>query len=156
MTTILNEELDICINAAYRYIFKRPKTNRETTIHLRSKWHSDDIISSAIEILKRKKYIDDTLFVEMFLESELIKKWRPAVIIMQKLMQRGIDKNLIKERMSKHEENIQEWLHKRIDKEISKYKARWVDGFDIIQKLMKKGFRLHDIKSVVQQRKQEE
>ena len=46
-------------------------------------------------------------------------------------------------------EDITEGIQQRIAKEIQLYKKKWVDGFEIIQKLMRKGYRLADIKSVI-------
>ena len=42
-----------------------------------------------------------------------------------------------------------------IQKEINQYKKKGVDGFEIIQKLMRKGYRLADIKKVVKARAEE-
>jgi len=38
---------------------------------------------------------------------------------------------------------------RKIRKDIATYKRRDVNGFDIIQKLMRKGYKLDDIKSVI-------
>ncbi len=150
------QRLDLCINSAYRYIFKRPKTEQEVKIHLRSKGHDDETIDKVMVMLQRKWYVNDAQYVQMYIESELINKGRPSVIVMQKLLQRGVEKSVIKEHMAKHEDDISWWLHKRIAKEIDSYKKKWIDGFDIIQKLMRKGFRLKDIKIVINNRKQAE
>jgi SOS response regulatory protein OraA/RecX len=49
-----------------------------------------------------------------------------------------------------YEGDMQEGIEGRIKKEIEWYKKRWVDGFDIIQKLMRKGYKLDDIKRVIE------
>jgi hypothetical protein len=40
-------------------------------------------------------------------------------------------------------------VRERIKKEIASYKKRGEEGFEIIQKLMRKGYRLGDIKDVI-------
>jgi SOS response regulatory protein OraA/RecX len=44
---------------------------------------------------------------------------------------------------------MQEGIEGRIKREIEQYKKRWVEWFDIIQKLMRKGYKLDDIKRVI-------
>ena len=51
----------------------------------------------------------------------------------------------------KNRENIFDKIQ-GIEKEIWQYKKRGVDGFEIIQKLMRKGYRLADIKKVIKER----
>ncbi len=43
-----------------------------------------------------------------------------------------------------------EGIHEKIKKEIKAYKKKNIDGFDIIQKLMRKGYKLDDIKRVIE------
>jgi hypothetical protein len=46
-------------------------------------------------------------------------------------------------------EDISEGIASGIQKDIASYKKKGVEGFDIIQKLMRKGYRLQDIKDVL-------
>ena len=48
-----------------------------------------------------------------------------------------------------------EWCFKGNDSEISKYKKKGVEGFDIIQKLMRKGYKLGDISTVLKSKEQD-
>ncbi|MEI7558566.1 MAG: MerR family transcriptional regulator [bacterium] len=52
--------------------------------------------------------------------------------------------------MKKYEQEMGEGTLQKIKKEIQAYKRRDVDGFDIIQKLMRKGYTLDDIKKVIE------
>ena len=62
---------------------------------------------------------------------------------------------IIAELSNQFAEDIQEGIENRIQKEINQYKKKGVDGFEIIQKLMRKGYRLADIKKVVKARAEE-
>jgi hypothetical protein len=42
-------------------------------------------------------------------------------------------------------------MRKAIKKEIETYKKKWVDWFDIIQKLMRRWYQLVDIKAVIKE-----
>lgn len=111
--------------------------------------YDSEMVNKTLEKLKKDNFVNDRLFVESYLNSEVIRKGRPLLVITQKLEARGIDKHLISELTHEFEEDIQEWVLIWIEKEIKQYKKKWVDGFDIIQKLMRKGYRLWDIKKVI-------
>ena len=51
-------------------------------------------------------------------------------------------------------EEIESWILQWIEREINQYKKKGVDWFDIIQKLMRKGYRLWDIKKVIKSREE--
>jgi SOS response regulatory protein OraA/RecX len=38
--------------------------------------------------LKSKKYVDDTIFAKLYIESELIKKGKPTIVVRQKLLEK--------------------------------------------------------------------
>jgi hypothetical protein len=45
---------------------------------------------------------------------------------------------------------MQEGIDTRIKKDIEQYKSKWVEWFDIIQKLLRKWYKLSDIKKVIE------
>lgn len=132
-----------------KFIYTHPKTEQDLRIKLFQKWYSSKEVHETMTILKEKKFIDDAMFAQMYFNSEVIKKWKPLILIMRKLETRGISKDLIKRIAHKNEEDINEWIHKKIKKDIENYKKKWEEGFNIIQKLMRKGYKLDDIKHVV-------
>ena len=89
------------------------------------------------------------MFVESYIRSELVNKGKPAIAIIQKLQEKGADKHLIMQVIKEYEEDINIGTKEKIKKEIASYKKKWEEGFDIIQKLMRKGYRLGDIKDVI-------
>jgi len=49
-----------------------------------------------MDILKQQKFIDDKMFAQMYFNSEVINKGKPAILISRKLEIRGISKDIIK------------------------------------------------------------
>ncbi|MCX6825101.1 MAG: regulatory protein RecX [candidate division SR1 bacterium] len=139
-----------CLDYALKYIYRYPKTEKELRIQLYTKGHSTKDIDQTIEELKKKNYVNDTLFADSYIKSEVVNKGRPAIRIILKLQQKGVPQEIIKEILKKYQEDMGEGIHEKIKKEIAAYKKRDVDGFDIIQKLMRKGYKLDDIKKVIQ------
>ena len=139
------------VDYAISYLSRYPKTEEEMRIILYKKWYNSDDIHRCMDVLKRNNFINDEKFADSFLYSEVAKKWRPLFIIKQKLIQRWIDKWLLLKKISEQQEDLVDWMHKAIKKEIEIYKKKWVDWFDIIQKLMRRWYQLADIKAVIKQ-----
>jgi DNA-binding transcriptional MerR regulator len=49
------------------------------------------------------------------------------------------------------QEEMSDWIEKKLLTEIQKYKKKNVEWFDIIQKLIRKGYKIADIKKVIKQ-----
>ncbi|MDR3168590.1 MAG: recombination regulator RecX [Candidatus Peribacteria bacterium] len=139
-----------CMDYALSYLSRYPKTEQEMRILLYRKGYDSEQIISTIASLKRNNFINDEKYAESYLSSEVVKKGKPVFLIKQKLQQRGVDKKLIDDLIEKLKEDIGEGIANTIRKELDTYKKKGVDGFDSIQKLMRKGYRLQDIKAVLQ------
>ena len=139
------------IDYAIWYLSRYPKTEQEIRIILYKKWYNSEDTAHCLEVLKKNDFINDEKFTESFLYSEVEKKWRPLFIIKQKLIQRWIDKWLLSKKISEQQEQLTQWMRKAIRKELDTYKKKWVDGFDSIQKLMRRWYQLADIKAVIKQ-----
>ncbi len=146
---LMQEPQSKCYIQAIRYLSRYPKTEKELSIYLLQKWYLQDEIDNAMDFLKFKRYIDDAQFVELYFNSEVIKKWRPLYVATNKLYQKGVDKSLVDQFIQEHKEEIEEGIHNKIRKFITQYKNKWVDGFDVIQKIMNKWYKLDDIKAVI-------
>ena len=138
-----------CYEYAIGVIGKYPKTEKELRIKMYQQWYDSEIVSRTLEKLKQDNFVNDELFAESYINSEVIRKGRPLIVITQKLEMRGIDKSIISKVVHEAWEDIENWTLQWIQKEINQYKKKWVDGFDIIQKLMRKWYRLWDIKRVI-------
>jgi SOS response regulatory protein OraA/RecX len=139
-----------CLQFSLNYISRYPKTEKELTVHLFKKWFMSQEVNDALTKLKELWYIDDERFIQSYINSEISNKWKPIMAIKQKLMQKWVDSHLVDKVLNMNTEDMQEWTHKKIKKEIQNYKKKWIDWFDIIQKLMRKGYKLDDIKAVIQ------
>ncbi len=139
-----------CIDYALRYIYRFPKTEKELIIKLYQKWYWTKIVKKVIDDFKEKWYVDDLKFAESYVRSEVINKGKPLLLIIKKLEGKWVDKDMLKSIVHNFEDEISEWIRNKIKKGIESYKSKWVDGFDIIQKLMRKGYNLDDIKYVIE------
>ena len=138
-----------CYEYAIWVIGKYPKTEKELRIKMYQQWYDSEIVTRTLEKLKQDNFVNDELFAESYINSEVIRKGRPLIVITQKLEMRGIDKSIISKVVHDAWDDIDNWILQWIEKEIKQYKKKWVDGFDIIQKLMRKWYRLGDIKRVI-------
>ena len=138
-----------CYEYAIWVIGKYPKTEKELRIKMYQQWYDSETVTRTLEKLKQDNFVNDELFAESYINSEVIRKGRPLLVITQKLEMRGIDKSLISKIVHDAWDEIDNWVLQWIEKEIKQYKKKWVDGFDIIQKLMRKWYRLGDIKRVI-------
>lgn len=143
-----------CYEYAIWVIGKYPKTEKELRIKMYQQWYDTETVNRTLEKLKKDNFVNDELFAESYINSEVIRKWRPLIVITQKLEMRGIEKNIISKVVHEAWEDIDSWILQWIEKEIQQYKKKGVDGFDIIQKLMRKGYRLGDIKRVIKWREE--
>lgn len=141
---------------AMNYLSRYPKTEQEMKILLYTKGYNTDEIEHTMGILKENNFINDEKFAESFFYSEVEKKGKPLFVVKQKLQKRGIPDELLDRYVEENEESLQIGIEKGIEREIDAYKKKGIDGFDIIQKILRKGYRLQDIKTVIRRRQEEE
>ena len=139
-----------CFDYALKYIYRFPKTEKELRIQLYMKWYPTSDVDQTIAELKKKKYVNDEMFAESYIRSEVVNKGKPAIRIIQKLQQKGVPQEIVREVLKKYEVEMWEGTLAKIKKEIQAYKRRDIDGFDIIQKLLRKWYKLWDVKSVIE------
>lgn len=147
------------MKSCYEYVMdvlsKYPKTEKELRIKMYQHGYDSQMVMKTLEKLKVENFLNDKMFAESYLNSEVMRKGKPLFLVQQKLTMKGIDPKIIAELSNQFAEDIQEGIENRIQKEINQYKKKGVDGFEIIQKLMRKGYRLADIKKVVKARAEE-
>ena len=138
-----------CCQYALKYISRYPKTEKELKVKLLQKWYTEDSIWYTMDYLKAKWFADDKIFVDSYIRSELINKGKPIINVCTKLYQKWVDKTLVNDTLKEYADDIAIGIATKIRKQIDSYKNKWVDWFDIIQKLMRKWYLLDDIKSVI-------
>lgn len=145
-----------CYEYAMDVLSKYPKTEKELRIKMYQHGYDSQMVMKTLEKLKVENFLNDKMFAESYLNSEVMRKGKPLFLVQQKLTMKGIDPKIIAELSNQFAQDIQEGIENRIQKEINQYKKKGVDGFEIIQKLMRKGYRLADIKKVVKARAEEQ
>lgn len=138
-----------CTEYALNYLHLYPKTEKELTAKLLEKGYSEQEVANTIMFLKSKQYVDDRQFCQLYVQSELVKKGKPLYVVRSKLIQKWAPKDVLESVLEEYSSDIKEGIHERIKKEIQKMKSKSIEGFDIINKLMRKGYKLDDIKRVV-------
>ena len=144
-----------CYEYAMDVLSKYPKTEKELRIKMYQHGYDSQMVMKTLEKLKVENFLNDKMFAESYLNSEVMRKGKPLFLVQQKLTMKGIDPKIIADLSNQFAEDIQEGIENRIQKEINQYKKKGVDGFEIIQKLMRKGYRLAYIKKVVKARAEE-
>jgi regulatory protein len=82
-------------NAALRYRSYRPRTRKEVVDYLRKKEYADEEIELGIRFLEQNKLLNDAEFARMYCRDAQLRKPLGARALQQKLMQRGIDREII-------------------------------------------------------------
>ena len=131
------------------YLSKYPKTEQEMRILLYRKGYFSDQITATMQTLVKNDFINDEKFAESYLYSEVVKKGKPVFAIQQKLLQKGIDKKLLEKIIDQMESEMHGGILKNIKKELESYKKKGIDGFDAIQKLVRKWYKVQDIKDAI-------
>jgi len=80
--------------------------------------YDSEMVMRTLEKLKAENFVNDQLFVESYLNSEVIRKGKPLFLIKQKLELKGIDKSLLAQLTEKYAEELQEGIFQGIEKEI--------------------------------------
>jgi len=95
----MEEELKRAKNHAYRLLSYRWYTRKEMEDNLLQKGYQQEIIVKTIRHLEENKYINDQRFTENWLESRAQRKLLGSRRLKQELKERGIDDNLIREKL---------------------------------------------------------
>ena len=70
-----------CYEYAIGIITKYPKTEKELRIKLYQQGYDSEIVLRTLEKLKSENFVNDLVFAESYLNSEVVKKWKPLFII---------------------------------------------------------------------------
>ena len=80
---------------AFRFLARRPHSCVELEIKLIKKKFDKELISSLIEELKIKKYLDDEEYTRLIIQDEIKIKKSGPLIIKHKLFKKGVDQDII-------------------------------------------------------------
>lgn len=138
-----------CLTYAIHYLSRYPKTVSDTKKILAKKWFSSQEIDDTIPQLQKGGYLDDAAFARAYLNSEVVRKGKPVLLIKQKLLIKWVDKELLNELIEDMEEEMQEGQSTKIAKEITRLHEKGKTNPEIIQSLMRKGFAYEEIRKQI-------
>ncbi|WP_418219440.1 recombination regulator RecX [Clostridium pasteurianum] len=96
---IVEEENYIkCKNDALKAIEKSYKTEREISVKLLQKDHSEKNINRAIKFLKQYNFIDDCKYADLYIKEKIKKQGKKK--IKYELLKKGIEENIIDDKLN--------------------------------------------------------
>ncbi len=143
-----------CLDYSLKYIHIYPKTEQELRTKLFTKKYTEQEIHYTMEFLKKKGYIDDRQFTQLYIQSELVKKGKIPALVRAKLIHKWVSKVIIDELLLEKEEDIEQGVHERIRKEVEKRKNKWLDWYDIMVKIAQKWYKISDIKKALKNKEE--
>lgn len=141
------------IEFAMRYLTQYPKSERDMEVILLQKKYTEKEIEVAIYKLKQAGLLDDAHYVKLYIDSEVIKKWKPISAVKTLLFKKGIEKHIVEKYCADNWKDIRDGIFQRIELEIEKYKAKWFVWIEIIQKLQQRGYLFGHIQEAVNRRR---
>lgn len=118
-------------------------------LQLTKKWFPHEEIEQAMVQLEKSGYLDDSVYARSYLNSEVVRKGKPLLLIKQKLINKWVDKSLLLELFDEMEEEMQEWQSWKIAKEIERLRWKGKSDPEIIQSLVRKWFAYDSIKKII-------
>ena len=134
----INSHMLTAYEYAIKYLYRYPKTERDLKIKMYQRGYNSEDVEKAVYALKKQGFVDDVMFTENYIRSDVVRKGKPALLLRMKLESKGIPRDILDEAFAKYSDDMQEGIEDKIKREIQGQKKRGVEGFDIIQKLMKK------------------
>lgn len=143
-----------CKNTALRIIERSFKTEKEIRDKLKEKEYTDNQIEKTVEFLREYNFINDESYVKAYINDKLATRGRQK--IKYDLIKKGVDKNLIDEKLScidsEDEKNTAFNLAKKKYNSIKKSES---DTYKLSGKLyrflMSKGYNYELVKDVVKE-----
>ena len=111
MRAILDSSYQSCLDAAYRYLSYRPRSEFELKMHLRKKGFPDSSIQDTLLKLKEQGLLDDLAFAQFWKENRESFSPRSQRMLQRELRQKGVAPYIIAE------------VAQGIEEEASAYKA---------------------------------
>lgn len=142
------EEFDKMKTKVLKYILYKKRTEKE----IRQKFIKEDehILEDVIQYLKEAKYISDEEYISRAVNEYIVLKNLSITEIKYKLYTKGIEKDLIEQYIDNHEEELLEYEKNSLKNIILKKSNS--EEKELIEFLLKKGFKRDTIKEVLDER----
>lgn len=141
-------------HSAYDYALTllsyNPKTTYDMRTRLMSKWYNLDDVNYTIDKLTEQDYLNDAMFAQAYIRSEVINKGKALRTMIAKLRQKGIDQTIIKDTIADMDEEINESTTENLLKEIRKLHNLGHDIITIYTKLTRKWHNYDNIKKALE------
>ncbi|CDE25308.1 regulatory protein RecX [Clostridium sp. CAG:440] len=147
------EEFDKEKTKVLKYILYKKRSEYEIRNKF-SKSIEENLLDDIIEYLKEAKYIDDGQFIEKTINNFMILKNLSIKEIQYKLISKGLNKNLIEDYIYNENEELNNYEIKSAKNIIYK-KSNTMELEDIKTYLIKKGYKIENINSAIEQYKDE-
>lgn len=147
------EEFDKEKTKVLKYILYKKRSEYEIRNKF-SKSIEENLLDDIIEYLKEVKYIDDGQFIEKTINNFMILKNLSIKEIQYKLISKGLNKNLIEDYIYNENEELNNYEIKSAKNIIYK-KSNTMELEDIKTYLIKKGYKIENINSAIEQYKDE-
>ncbi len=129
----------------YKKTLSRPVRNKKTGEVSIRQGVSTDLTSGVLMALVDKKYVDDMVFAEFWVNHRFMKKGISGRRLRQELASKGVDKAVIDQVLQDSERNDNDELMKVIEKKRNRYD----DDMKLMQYLARQGFSYDDIKDAL-------
>lgn len=144
-------------NLSLRYLSYRPRSEKEVFDYLREKQKkakglTDEIVLQIMAKLQEYKFINDSEFVKFWVEQRTKYKNKPVRVIEYELKQKGINQDLIRERISENKnETDLESAKKLAAKKSDFYRSLPADKKreKVMNYLLRKGFSYDIVKKAI-------
>ena len=147
------EEFDKEKTKVLKYILYKKRSEYEIRNKF-SKSIEENLLDDIIEYLKEAKYIDDGQYIEKTINNFMILKNLSIKEIQYKLISKGLNKNLIEDYIYNENEELNNYVIKSAKNIIYK-KSNTMELEDIKVYLIKKGYKIENINSAIEQYKDE-
>lgn len=147
------EEFDKEKTKVLKYILYKKRSEYEIRNKF-SKSIEENLLDDIIEYLKEAKYIDDGQYIEKTINNFMILKNLSIKEIQYKLISKGLNKNLIEDYIYNETEELNNYEIKSAKNIIYK-KSNTMELEDIKVYLIKKGYKIENINSAIEQYKDE-
>lgn len=147
------EEFDKEKTKVLKYILYKKRSEYEIRNKF-SKSIEENLLYDIIEYLKEAKYIDDGQYIEKTINNFMILKNLSIKEIQYKLISKGLNKNLIEDYIYNENEELNNYEIKSAKNIIYK-KSNTMELEDIKVYLIKKGYKIENINSAIEQYKDE-
>lgn len=126
-----------CYTYALRHIARYPKTIHGLRQKLVSKGFDEEEIHDTIQRLKESKLLDDVLYTELYLRSEVCRKWKSLFQVKQKLWQRWVATEIVDDMIESMNKELSYWMLVRLQK-LATHETKWKEHF--YQKMRQRGY----------------